>query len=57
MGYRVNILEACDGFTLQVIDEDDILVDRWHFDQEDSVETMTEFFDKLGIQSQYEEDY
>jgi hypothetical protein len=52
---HVIISEACDGFSLIVVKEDNRL--RFHFDQEDTKEDLVKFFKAIGITSEYEEDY
>lgn len=52
---KVIILDACDGFSFLVIKGD--VQRRYRFDQEGTLENMVEFFDFIGVESEYEEDY
>ena len=51
------VLEACDGFTVVVQDDEGRDLKRSWFSQEDTVEGLTEVFEFLGITSSFEEDY
>lgn len=54
---KVLISEACDGFTLTVLNEED--QELWHmwFNQEDTKEGLVTFFEGLGMKAEYEEAY
>ena len=52
---RVIIEEECDGF--RIIVSDGLSRKSWHFDQEDSISAITEVFEELGFESEYEEVY
>lgn len=54
---KVLIIDLYDGFEIVVLDERDILIERFAFDQEDTRERMPEVFKMLGIQAEYEESY
>lgn len=51
---RVDISQCCDGFTLWIVDVDDVVVEKFHFDQEDSLEELITFFERIGVEAQYE---
>jgi hypothetical protein len=52
---HVIISEACDGFSLIVVDQG--LTTRYWFSQEDDKKDLVKFFKEIGITSEYEEDY
>jgi hypothetical protein len=53
---NVTILQACDGFSILLIDSDGN--EEYHrFSQEDTVEGLVTVFAKLGIEAKFEEDY
>lgn len=53
---KVVICDLYDGFDI-VIYEDDEMIQRWNFDQEDTRESMVAVFQTLGIEAEYEESY
>jgi hypothetical protein len=55
--YKVAILEACDGFTVVIKDEDDNTLKRVWMNQEDGVSGLLNVFEFLDIPATFEEDY
>ncbi len=58
---RVQIIEYCDGFSIDIIDKDTCSKKHYHFDQEDhSVQSLINVFRAVGINDKdisYEEVY
>ena len=54
---KVVVLEACDGFTILIQDDEGRKLKRARFSQEETVEGLTEVFEFLGFESSFEEDY
>ena len=53
---KVIVADSYDGFSIIIKDDDDGLVERWWFNQEDTRENMVKVFKTLGIEAEYEED-
>lgn len=53
---KVLISEACDGFTITLKSTQNQVRSYW-FSQEDDKTQLVEVFNKLGFESEYEEDY
>ena len=54
---KIVILEACDGFTVVVQDEDENTLKRVWMNQEDGVGGLVSVFEFLGFPTTLEEDY
>lgn len=58
---RVQIIEYCDGFSIDIIDKDTCIKKHFSFDQEESIEeSMIDVFKAIGIPASdvsYEEGY
>jgi hypothetical protein len=54
---RVDIEDYYDGFLITLINEEDIVVNHIHFNQEDSRASLVDVFNQLGIEATYSEVY
>lgn len=61
---HVKVFEECDGFEIKMIAFTDADMrtlggpeKSWRFNQEDSIESLTEVFQMLGAKTTYEEVY
>ena len=54
---KVIVLQACDGFTVVIQDEDDNTLKRVWINQEDDVGDLVSVFEFLGFSTTFEEDY
>ncbi|UZS00952.1 hypothetical protein [Pseudomonas phage vB_PsaM_M1] len=54
---KVIVLQACDGFTVVIQDDDDNTLKRVWINQEDGVGGLVNVFEFLGFPTTFEEDY
>lgn len=54
---KIIVLQACDGFTVVILDDNGNTLKRVWMNQEDGVENLTEVFKYLGFETEFEEDY
>lgn len=53
---KVIILEACDGFSILIKEDEEVVSRKW-FSQEDDKTGLMDVFNQLGFEAEYEEDY